>query len=289
MLFHQQTRCIRSNRGRVVALSMIASLLSAHLSAASADAGQVKVGESLPRFKLLHPGVHRYLRYMVKDGRRSAVDIWTRTITFEEKDGRKLMHIVQRWDETADQKTPFFLIQDSWFEPGTFRPLTHIRHRERDGKVEVSGYRFLPDKIVGIADLPDNLKKDFSVAAPEPSYNFEYDMELLQVLPLHAGYTANIPFYDAGFDPPARYNFVVAGSGTIAGPDGRPMDCWVLTADYNTGKVSSRFWFDKRTQVLIREEQSQDDGALLVKTLLNPESADAVAGASQPSVTVAGS
>jgi len=170
MPFDQRGRCIRSNRGLVVALAILASQL---LSVAAADTDQVKVGESLPRFKLLQPGVHRYLRYIVKDGRRSAVDIWSRTITFEEKDGRRLMHIVQRWDESADQKTPFFLIQDSWFERGTFRPLTHIRHRERDGKVEIKGYRFLPDKIAGISDLPDNLQKDFTLASPEPSYNFE--------------------------------------------------------------------------------------------------------------------
>jgi hypothetical protein len=278
MLSRQQGRCIRSNRGPLATLGMAAPLfLWAHLSVAAADTTQLKVGDSLSRFNLIQPGVHRYLRYKVKDDRRSAMDIWSRKITFEEKDGRRLMHIVQRWDEISDQAAPpFFLIQDSWFEPGTFRPLTHIRHREHDGKVEISGYRFLPDKIVGIADLPDNLRKDFSIASPEPSYNFEYDMELLQVLPLRNGYEASIPFYDAGFDPPARYNFAVAGSAVVAGPDGHLIECWIVTADYNTGKVVSKFWFDKRTQVLIREEQAQEDGSFLVKTLLNPESADAV-------------
>jgi hypothetical protein len=69
---------------------------------------------------------------------------------------------------------------------------------------------------------------------------------------------------------------VVAGAGRIAGPDGKPMDCWLVTADYNTGKVLSRFWFAKADQVLVREEQTQKDGSTLVKTLLPPESADAV-------------
>jgi len=247
-------------------------LIPAFACPAAADIDQLKVGEPLPRFRLLHPGVHRYVRYKIKDDRRSLIDIWSRTVTFEQHDGRQLMHIVQRWDEVSE--TPFFPLQDSWFEPNSFRPLTHVRRRERDGKVETSGYRFLPDKIIGIADLPDNLKKDFSTPSPEASYNFENDMELLQTLPLKIGYTASIPFYDAGFDPPARYAFTVAGSDRIPGQDGHPIDCWLVTADYNTGKVVSRFWFDKRTQLLIREEQTQKDGSLLVKTLLNPESAD---------------
>ena len=40
-------------------------------------------------------------------------------------------------------------------------------------------------------------------------------------------------------------------------------------------KASSRFWFAKKTQVLMREETSMPDGSTLVKTLLNPESGDA--------------
>jgi hypothetical protein len=260
-------------RIRVQLFTAVLTFLPAFVSVAAPEMDQLKVGDSLPRFRLLHSGVHRYVRYNVKGDRRSLIDIWTRTVTFEQHDGRRLIHIVQRWDEVS--QTPFFLVQDSWFEPDSFRPLTHIRRRERDGKVETSGYRFLSDKIVGIPDLPDNLKKDFSLPASEGSYNFEYDMELLQTLPLKSGYAANIPFYDAGFDPPARYAFIVAGSDRIPGQDGHPIDCWLVTADYNTGKVVSRFWLDKRTQLMIREEQVQEDGSVLVKTLLHPESADA--------------
>ena len=33
----------------------------------------------------------------------------------------------------------------------------------------------------------------------------------------------------------------------------------------------NRFWFAKRTQVLVREEGRANDGGILVKTLLNAE------------------
>lgn len=238
---------------------------------AHAEPAAVKVGDPLPHFDLLQPGVHRYLRYAVRGSARTAIDIWSRRITFEDKDGVRLLHIVQRWDEVAP---PASLVQDSWFEPGTLRPLSHVKVITRDGKAQTGGYQFLSDRISGMPDLPDNVREGFSIASPEPAYNFEYDMELLQTLPLAAGYAVSIMFYDPGAEPPARYTFRVAGSERITGSDGTPIECWLVTADYNTGKVLSRFWFDKRSQILVREEQTAPDGTYIVKVLLPPEAAD---------------
>ena len=230
------------------------------------------VGQPLARFDLLRPGTHRYLRYAIVNGRRMPIDLWTRTVSMEDHDGVRRLRIRQRWDELGEP--PLSLDQDAWFELGTFRPLTHVKTRRHGDTVTVGGYRFLPDRIVGMNGLPGNVRKGFSVAASEPAFDFEYDMELLQTLPLRDGYRVSIAFYDPGLDPPARYTFVVAGSASMDGPDGRPIDCWVVTADYNTGHVVNRFWFAKRTQVLVREEGRTPDGRLLVKTLLNPEAGD---------------
>jgi hypothetical protein len=258
------------------AVAVTAGLLLALIAgAARADTVRVEAGRPLARFDLLQPGPHRYLRYKIgPDGGRSAVDIWTRTISFEPREGRRQLHIVMRWDETADKAV---YVQDSWFDPGTFRPITHRGSLTRDGKTRVSMYRFSDTAVESRKTFPDNSRQEASVTLPEPTLNFEYDMELLQVLPLKAGRTFDIPFYEPGGDPPARYRFAVEGSDIVAGPDGQPIDCWRLTADYNTGKVISRFWFAKHKQVLVREEQPQDDGSILVKTLLPPESGDAPA------------
>jgi hypothetical protein len=174
-----------------------------------------------------------------KDGARKAIDIWTRTISFENHNDRAALHIVQRWDEVDGGVV---LIQDSWFELKTFVPLTHIRHREKDGQITIKGYQFTSDKVIGIKDLADNSAGDFVMNLPEPAYNFEYDMELLQTLPLKSGIEFDIPFYDAGIDKkPDRYNFRVGGEDRTTGPDGRAINCWLVTADYHTGKVVSRF------------------------------------------------
>ena len=266
------------------ALPVLAASMALTANAETSEPVKQTVGTPLARFSLLEPGVHRYVRYTVTGSKRSAIDIWTRTISFEPRDGRRAMHIAMRWDEVGGAVA--FLEQDSWFDVDSFRPQTHVRRLQRTGsdKFEVGGYRFLPDKIVGMTELPENLRKDFTIASSEPAYNFEYDMEFLQALPLGKGYSVSIPFYDPGDSqtPTARYTFKVAGSDRIRGADGPAYECWLVTADYNTDRIRSRFWFDKKTQVMVREEQVQDDGSILIKSLLAPESAD-VAGTSSHS------
>jgi hypothetical protein len=259
---------------RTAFLSFLALGLMA-VSPANADTVRLSVGEKLQRFALLTPGAHRYMRYLVnKDGSRQLVDIWDRRVSFGPKpDGSGPgMHITQRWDR-ADKSS--VLIQDSWFDPGTFTPLTHIRDTQKGGQTTLWGFRFTNSAIVGLPSLAGNQHAGFSMAQSEPHYNFEYDMELLQTLPMVAGRTFDIPFYDAGIDSkPDRYKFVVAGSARVAGPEGKPIDCWLVTADYNTDKVQSRFWFAKKGQMLLREEEVMDDGRILLKVLLPPEPMD---------------
>jgi hypothetical protein len=263
---------IFDSRGLAVVLG---AMLAGSASGAAAETVRLNVGEPLARADLLQPGVHRYVRYFIKGEDRTAIDVWTRTLSFAPHEGVRAMHITQRWTRAAETRV---LIQDSWFEPGTFRPTSHIRRAESTGKVEISGYQWTPTKVVGMADLADNVRKDFVMPLPQPSYNFEYDMETLTALPLAAGRVFDIPFYDAGIDEPGRYLFKVAGQEVITGPDGKPLDCWLVTADYNTGQVKSRFWFAKRGQVLVREEAALDDGRTLVKALLPPEAGDAPSG-----------
>ena len=261
-------------RAPIFGLLLSIALLLAPCAAFGANRAEIDalhVGQNLPRFDLLTAGTRLYLRYKVVGDKRETMDIWKREISYETKDGKRLLHITQRWDSVVDQ--PYTLKQDAWFEAGTFRPITQVKELTRDGKTQIAGYRFLPDKIIGMTELAGNARKDFSQPSIEPTYNFETDMELLQTLPLAEGYEASIDFYDAGpgADAPKRYQFKVVGSDKIVAADGHPTECWVLTMEDPGPGVKIRWWYAKQTQVMLREEAQLSDGSLLVKTLLTDE------------------
>lgn len=239
-----------------------ATLLAASMLAQAAPQ-YVEVGTPLPRFHLLKEGSHRYLRYLRSADGNMALDIWQRDIHF---DGKQ-MQLRQRWDAVG--KAPSVKRLESTFETGTFRPLTHVRITEKNGRKTVEGFAFAPDRISGMADLRDNSQKNLAVATKEPAFNFEADMEFIQALPLADGYEAQVVFYHAGGSTaPARYTFRVAGSEAIAGPAG-PVDCWIVTTDYNVPGSVSKFWYAKGTQLMVKQESALPDGRTLVKTLLD--------------------
>lgn len=235
--------------------------------AANAAVHDVNVGTPLPRVDLLKAGTHHYLRFMRAGEVNTAADIWTREVRFETRGGEQLMQIRQRWDGVGP--APSTRLIDSWFEAGSLRPRTHERVSTRDGKKVVEGFAFAPDRVTGLKELAGNTQKDLSVESPEATYNFEADIELLQTLPLAAGYEARINFYHpGGSTPPQRYTFKVAGSQTIAGPAG-PVDCWVVTTDYNRPGSVSTFWFAKGTQLMVRQESPLGEGKVMVKALID--------------------
>jgi hypothetical protein len=250
---------------------LLSALLAGLSVTAQAAVHTIDVGTPLPRFSLLKPGTHHYLRYMrTPEGASAPLDIWTREVRFEEREGKRQLHIVQRWDGAmVSPTTPAFVKRlDSWFDTGTFRPLSHVRITEKDGKKLVEGFVFAPDRVSGMQDLAENSQKALSVASNEPTFNFETDIEFLQALPLAEGYEASINFYHPGGSAPQRYSFRVSGSETIAGPTG-PVDCWIVTTDYGTPGADAKFWFAKGSQLMVRQESALRDGKVLLKTLID--------------------
>ena len=234
----------------VAAVAPLASLATPALAATHT----LRVGDPLPRFDWLKPGVRTYLRSPT----------WRRETRFETVDGVRRLRIVQRWDSPTSVAE-----RDSVFETGTFRPLTHLRTSARDGSRTVEAFRFSDTGITGLEGVTDNSRSGFSVVSDEPMYNFETDLEMLQTLPLAAGYAVSIPFYHPGGGPPARYLWRVAAEDRLQGPDGRDIDCWIVETDYNhEDGPPSRFWLAKATQQFMRLEARAPDGSVFRKYLL---------------------
>lgn len=250
----------------LAAASALALLVTLGAPSAHAAVTPVPVGEPLARFDRIKPGVHRYLRYKQTGETLTPADIWTREIRFEPKDGRDRLHIVQHWDSGT---TPAAKTLDSWFELGTFAPISHVRRSTKDGQTKVEGFAFTADRVIGLADLPDNAAKAYDVAAPQRTFNFETDMELLQALPLKAGFEASINFLHPGGGDPAPYLFKVTGSEVLSTPAGGRIDCWVMTTDYNRPEFpATRFWLAKDSQVMVKVVSPLPDGSAVVKVLL---------------------
>lgn len=245
------------------AFAMLSMLSAAPVQAAVTP---VPVGAPLARFDKIKPGTHRYLRYKQVGQTLTPVDIWTREIRFEPKEGQARLRIVQHWDSAT---IPAAKTMDSWFEVGTFAPLSHVRTSTKDGQTKVEGFAFTADRVTGLADLPDNTAKAYDVAAPQRTFNFETDMELLQALPLKAGYEASIVFLHPGSGQPAPYLFRVTGSEVLGTPAGGRIDCWVMTTDYNRSDFPpTRFWLAKDSQVMVKVVSPLPDGSAVVKVLL---------------------
>lgn len=257
------------SRRTLLALAAAAPTITSSIASAATSAAphRLNVGDQLVRFDLLKPGRRSYLRSQVRNGAHIATDIWQREVRFERVDGADRLRVVQRWDGTG--KEPSLVERDSLFELGTFRPLTHVRTTHAGGKTVVEGFQFGPKALTGMRDLTDNSQAAVDVSFPEPMYNFETDMEMLQTLPFARGYAVSIPFFHPVGGAPARYLWRVAAEEALAGPDGRGVACWVVETDYNRPQgPPARFWFAKGSQQLIRQEARAPDGSIHLKTLL---------------------
>lgn len=240
---------------------------------AYADEIALRAGEPLARADLLKSGTQRYVRYLLKDGRRNPLDTWTRTITFEQLDGRPVVRIAQQWD--GGGPTPTQRLEESVLEARTMRPLSQSRTLTSGGKTKSYAYLFGVSGVTGDPSVADNAAAGFSKPLSAPVYDFVPDIEWFRQLPMRAGRTFVADLYDPGSGEPGRYRFVVAGSARIAGPDGRPIDCWLVTTDYNHPERGlSRYWFAKSNQYLVRQEADAGEHGRVVKLLLPAEADD---------------
>ncbi len=260
-------------RTPVVLLSLVLAGLApvpialAQNPAATASAELLAVGQPLPRFDRLRPGTSRYLRYAVRGDQRTIVDLWSRTIAFEPDPvtGERRLHITQFWEGAGPSERRL----DSWFEAATFRPLSHRTSLKNATTTNVAAVRFAPGRVTGDTGVADNSLAALDVAAPQDTYNFETDIELMSALPWRDGYATQLIFYHPGGGPPKPYDVRVTGAEPVAF-GGRQVECWVVTLDYGRG-ATGRFWVAKDSQAVLKVEQRTPGQPTLYKVLLPSE------------------
>lgn len=84
--------------------------------------------------------------------------------------------------------------------------------------------------------------------------NWHTDLFIFTRLPYRENRSFRIQFYDPGFGKPSEEIYSVTGSDVLRTDAGKKINCWVME---HTGKAAGsyqKFWIDKKTRLVLKEE-----------------------------------
>ncbi|SKC94999.1 hypothetical protein SAMN05660461_0187 [Chitinophaga ginsengisegetis] len=235
--------------------SLIISVLLATIAVLPAFAQTDTVDQQHLRLNtaFLKPGVKQYLVYYQVPSRSNWLDLslWVREIEKTNRNNEPVFRITQHW---YGSDTARYLESLSYNSVSDFSPLFHAQTRGG----EQQAYRWTANGISGDTATMNNKAADFKLGFDRPNYNWNLDIETFEMLPLKAGKTFAIRFYDAGLEPPAYVTYKVTGSEVLQTLNNQPVDCWKLftEGDSPRGHYSQTFWISKAGHELLKEEDS---------------------------------
>lgn len=205
----------------------------------------------------LQPGLKQYLVYfqMPKSPKDLKYWLWLRDVRRETKNGENIFSITQHW--YGSDSTTYREVR-SLNRAKDFAPIYHADMA--NGKLKA--FDWSATGIKGADTAAQNTQKAFKLDFNAPCFNWNLDIETFEMLPLAAGKTFAINFYDAGFDVPKYVNYSVIGSEMLATLDGQKVDCWLLrTESENRGaKYVQTFWISKKGHEFLKEEDTFPNG-----------------------------
>ena len=202
---------------------------------------------------VLKPALNQYLVYFQapKDKKKLGLSLWLRDIKTTILNGEKVFTVSQHWygSDTNSYRSVYSINKQADFAP--------VYHSETLQN-KINAYNWGPDKITGADTVANNTRKGFTLDFKLPNFNWNLDIETFEMLPLSAGKTFAINFYDAGLSPPAWVLYKVTGSEVIATVNGEKIDCWKLftEGEYKGNKYSETYWISKKDQEFLKEEDS---------------------------------
>ncbi|WP_454803413.1 DUF3108 domain-containing protein [Mucilaginibacter phyllosphaerae] len=231
--------------------------LSARPQVASAQVDTIRLKDARLKTAVLKPGLRQYLVYFqsVKSPKTLRFWYWLRDTKIINRNGEQLFATTQHWygGDTLSYRTGYSLNRVADFSP--------VYHTETiNGKV--GAYNWEAGQVKGADTTTLNAKTDFSISFAEPCYNWNLDIETFEMLPLAAGKTFAINFYDAGFGKPEYILYKVTGSEVISTYNNQKIDCWkLLNESDNAGRhFTQTFWISKKGHEFIKEEDSFPGG-----------------------------
>jgi len=226
--------------------------------AVSAQVDTIRLKDKRLNTAYLKPELRQFLVYFQFPNSPKTLRFWywLRDIKKETRNGESVFTITQHWygSDTAAYRYCYSVNRASDFAP--------LFHEETVRGIN-KAYNWAPDKITGADTVKQNANKNFSLNFASPNFNWNLDEETFEMLPLAAGKTFAINFYDAGLDPPAWIIYKVTGSEMLKLVDDKEVDCWKLV---NEGKnkdgspYSQTFWISKKAHEFLKEEDMFNGG-----------------------------
>jgi hypothetical protein len=241
----------------ILIASLTTLFFSLHPKYASAQVDTIRLEDHRLNTSTLKPGMRQYLVYfqMPKSPKTLRFWYWLRDTKIETRNGEKVFATTQHWygGDTMSYRTGYSVNRVKDFSPVYYTETIA-------GKV--GAYNWGNDQIKGADTVASNTKKDFALSFTEPNFNWNLDIETFEMLPLAAGKTFAINFYDAGFGKPEYVIYKVTGSDVISTFDNQKVDCWtLLNESENKGNhYVQKFWISKKGHEFLKEEDSFGGG-----------------------------
>jgi hypothetical protein len=221
---------------------------------AQTPADTVRPGKGPLLTGVLKPGLRQYLVYFQnpKHPRNLGFWYWMRDIRLTTRGGVKVFAIDQHWygSDTTAYRSVYSLNAAADFAP--------LYHSELSGG-KLRSYNWRADGVAGADTVEGNVQKEFSLKFDAPNFNWNLDIETFEMLPLVAGKSFLINFYDAGLDPPKYVLYKVVGSEVLELMNGEKTDCWKLVTegtDEKMGAYSETYWISKKGHEFLKEEDT---------------------------------
>jgi hypothetical protein len=232
----------------VTAISLLAGTTTA---SAQVDTINFKKGHQLNTNRL-KPGLKQYLVYFQQPKQQKSLRFWywLRDIKTGTRNGQPVFNISQHW---FGPDTLSYRVCYSVNSAANFAPLYHME--TITGKTKA--YNWSATKMTGADTVATNLAKTFTLDFTEPNFNWNLDIETFEMLPLAAGKTFAINFYDAGLSQPKYVLYKVTGSEVLTLLDGTKTDCWILAEEGKSPDGSTyteTFWISKKGHEFLKEE-----------------------------------
>ncbi|MEJ8801601.1 DUF3108 domain-containing protein [Pontibacter sp. H249] len=228
-------------------LLLVLAVLLCTVSYAQIDT--VRITAKDIRIKQVKPGTRQYLVTMQTPTAPTVLrqSLWNRNVSFENYRGKERLIVRQNWigTDTLSNRSILTICEKD------FTPIYQTSTSARG----TAAFNFEKDRIVGADSVQNNGFKGFTMPSPEPTFDWELDMEFFESLPLKANTVFMINFYHPGSRTgPQYYAYKVVGSQKLETVNNASTDCWMLRIDYSSTNYAI-FWISKESNEVLKMEE----------------------------------